>query len=119
MLLMHKGCNREVKLNIVKNLIIAATLTTGNNRTTVSSLQIMKKSSTITSPEFFCMYCGRKVEISEVLSQCMNCSSAIELDVGKIPNESNGIYCEKCFTKRFGDEKSISILDALAEIYIK
>lgn len=118
MIFVHK-CGREAKLNISGSVLILASISFAGNKFVVSKLDINKKENKVSSYNFFCIYCGKIVLKEEVKVQCMNCGDPVKLDDRSIPIESNGIYCNKCITKRFSDEKAVSTEEYLNAIYIK
>lgn len=118
----HKKCGGDIVVDVSNCFTITADVRSSSMdiQLQVVRLHLYQHSRTLESPGYQCEGCGRKVELTEIYSTCRHCGDTINLDVALIPLESNGLYCQSCFSNYYSEEEHITMLELLqrAEISV-
>lgn len=108
----HNKCgNDQLAVSLDKLIVAKFQFSIGINSLRLGSGDVNFKNdkNLINNPEIYCFFCGKDIEISEIIGRCFNCGERFNLKLLFKIDGSGGAYCQECCQKLDPDRDRTSL----------
>jgi len=109
----HKDCEGRVFVDVSASYRMLADVSASKDGSQLNTVEIhvYNIKEVCEQAIYWCLTCDREIDTDELGFTCRSCGVPVQMEDGRLPSESGGIYCLPCYEDRCTDEDCHSLSD--------